>query len=136
MPVGLCNAVPGFERLMENVLVDLKWRELVAPGRRGVPQARVYQKPGTLMGHEDGLSRLFPPSVVKALMTDLLNTGSQESVPDQVMERRVEINDLLRLRLLQTVVTFKSERRQWTGRRLKRAKPRRWQMKNESKTPG
>ncbi|ETP42741.1 hypothetical protein F442_10368 [Phytophthora nicotianae P10297] len=97
---------------------------------------KVYQKPGTLMVHEDGLSRLFPPSVVKALMTDLLNAGSQESVPDQVMERRVEINDLLRLRLLQTVVTFKSERRQWTGRRLKRAKPRRWQMKNESKTPG
>jgi len=26
MPFGLCNAVPAFERLMENILVDLKWR--------------------------------------------------------------------------------------------------------------
>ncbi|OWZ11763.1 hypothetical protein PHMEG_00015167 [Phytophthora megakarya] len=26
MPFGLCNAVPAFERLIENVLVDLKWR--------------------------------------------------------------------------------------------------------------
>ncbi|OWZ13531.1 Retrovirus-related Pol Polyprotein from transposon 412 [Phytophthora megakarya] len=26
MPFGLCNAVPAFESLMENVLVDLKWR--------------------------------------------------------------------------------------------------------------
>ncbi|GMF34418.1 unnamed protein product [Phytophthora fragariaefolia] len=26
MPFRLCNAVPAFERLMENVLVDLKWR--------------------------------------------------------------------------------------------------------------
>ncbi|KAE8890608.1 hypothetical protein PF003_g25358 [Phytophthora fragariae] len=26
MPFGQCNAVPAFERLMENVLVDLKWR--------------------------------------------------------------------------------------------------------------
>ncbi|KAG3068028.1 hypothetical protein PI124_g19541 [Phytophthora idaei] len=26
IPFGLCNAVPAFERLMENVLVDLKWR--------------------------------------------------------------------------------------------------------------
>jgi len=26
MPIGLCNAVPAFDRLMENVLVDLKWR--------------------------------------------------------------------------------------------------------------
>ncbi|OWZ11919.1 Retrovirus-related Pol Polyprotein from transposon 412 [Phytophthora megakarya] len=26
IPSGLCNAVPAFERLMENVLVDLKWR--------------------------------------------------------------------------------------------------------------
>ncbi|OWY95073.1 Gag-pol fusion protein [Phytophthora megakarya] len=26
MPFGLCNAVPAFERIMENVLVDLKWR--------------------------------------------------------------------------------------------------------------
>ncbi|POM58010.1 Hypothetical protein PHPALM_37401 [Phytophthora palmivora] len=27
---GLCNAVPAFERLMENVLVDLKWRTCLA----------------------------------------------------------------------------------------------------------
>ncbi|GMF40671.1 unnamed protein product [Phytophthora fragariaefolia] len=26
MPFGLCNAVPAFERLMDTVLVDLKWR--------------------------------------------------------------------------------------------------------------
>ncbi|KAG3046616.1 hypothetical protein PC122_g24300 [Phytophthora cactorum] len=26
MPFGLCNAVPAFERVMKNVLVDLKWR--------------------------------------------------------------------------------------------------------------
>ncbi|KAE8987554.1 hypothetical protein PR001_g22292 [Phytophthora rubi] len=26
MPFGLCNAVPAFERLVETVLVDLKWR--------------------------------------------------------------------------------------------------------------
>ncbi|ETP00315.1 hypothetical protein F441_22269 [Phytophthora nicotianae CJ01A1] len=26
MPFGLCNEVPAFERLMENVLADLKWR--------------------------------------------------------------------------------------------------------------
>ncbi|KAG3070611.1 hypothetical protein PI125_g22943 [Phytophthora idaei] len=26
MPFGLCNAVPAFERLMEIILVDLKWR--------------------------------------------------------------------------------------------------------------
>ncbi|OWY99807.1 hypothetical protein PHMEG_00029131 [Phytophthora megakarya] len=26
MPFGLCNAVPAFERLMENVLIDQKWR--------------------------------------------------------------------------------------------------------------
>ncbi|GMF40664.1 unnamed protein product [Phytophthora fragariaefolia] len=26
MPFGLCNAVPAFERLMKNVLIDLKWR--------------------------------------------------------------------------------------------------------------
>ncbi|KAG2920863.1 hypothetical protein PC119_g17587 [Phytophthora cactorum] len=26
MPFGLCNAVPAFERLMETVLVDMKWR--------------------------------------------------------------------------------------------------------------
>ncbi|KAG3191391.1 hypothetical protein PC128_g10968 [Phytophthora cactorum] len=26
IPFGLCNAIPAFERLMENVLVDLKWR--------------------------------------------------------------------------------------------------------------
>ncbi|OWZ08407.1 hypothetical protein PHMEG_00019061 [Phytophthora megakarya] len=26
MLFGLCNAVPAFERIMENVLVDLKWR--------------------------------------------------------------------------------------------------------------
>ncbi|KAH9084215.1 hypothetical protein Ae201684P_020467 [Aphanomyces euteiches] len=26
MPFGLCNAVPCFERLMENILIDYKWR--------------------------------------------------------------------------------------------------------------
>ncbi|OWZ04865.1 hypothetical protein PHMEG_00023160 [Phytophthora megakarya] len=26
MTLGLCNAVPAFERLMENVLIDQKWR--------------------------------------------------------------------------------------------------------------
>ena len=26
MPFGLCNAVPAFERLMENILVDYRWR--------------------------------------------------------------------------------------------------------------
>ncbi|OWZ11397.1 Retrovirus-related Pol Polyprotein from transposon 412 [Phytophthora megakarya] len=26
MPFGLCNVVPAFERLMETVLIDLKWR--------------------------------------------------------------------------------------------------------------
>uniref|UniRef100_H3GAE4 Reverse transcriptase domain-containing protein n=1 Tax=Phytophthora ramorum TaxID=164328 RepID=H3GAE4_PHYRM len=26
IPFGLCNAVPAFERVMETVLVDLKWR--------------------------------------------------------------------------------------------------------------
>ncbi|KAE8878913.1 hypothetical protein PF003_g37043 [Phytophthora fragariae] len=31
MPLGLCNAIPAFERLMEGVQVDLKWRTIANP---------------------------------------------------------------------------------------------------------
>ncbi|POM74055.1 Retrovirus-related Pol Polyprotein [Phytophthora palmivora] len=166
MPFDLCNAVPAFERLMENVLVDLKW--LVEPpilvypdfskrfklyvdsstlaigaclmqtveGRERVVayasklfvgseknwdnktngtseiesltwvfdeknstsnsklarwamelsqlRFKVFHKPGTAMGHVDGLSRLHADTINAVTMTDLLNDVGSEGDGSEV----------------------------------------------------